>query len=509
MAAPPTNSIVELVRRSGTGDEAAAAQVFNQYLGKLTGLARSRLSRRLSRRVDADDVAASVFRSFFVGVRAGRLDVGNSQEFWGLLVTLTRRKIARQAEHHRAQRRSIEREVGRGEATDGAETADHDPTPLEAAVIADEVERLLARSNPTERLVIELTLQGQTAAEVASHVGISARTVRRTLANVRDQFIDDGAAPLPPRVTDGPLRRESLRSEADSSAWPPGVLTIRESDLLLKELIGQGGSGKVYRARWRGQPQDVAVKFLRKQFQIEPAAVSRFIREAQILAPLQHPGIVRLLGVGTSRGGRYVVLELVDGDDLETVRQRAPVSWTIACRWALAAAEAVEFAHQQGVLHCDLKPANLLLSSAGEIRVTDFGLAVSLKQIDSSAGWRGTAPFVAPELLTGDPSQLGPPVDVYGLSAVLYTLVAGRPPYCGNRVPDVLAQVMSPETPAPIKGLIRECPKGLSALCAVGLAKKPEHRFTNVGEFVANLQSVLRESDSPEAPSIAAATLSR
>src|SRR5262249_17945467 len=146
--------------------------------------------------------------------------------------------------------------------------------------------------------------------------------------------------------------------------------------VLLRQL-GQGGMGKVYRGLLRGEP--VAVKLLRKPLRQHGAAVARFREEAELLARLRHPGIVAVRGYGQlPGGGQLLVMDLVEGTDLARVLAAGPVAVAEAVRWVSEAADALEHAHAQGVVHCDLKPSNLLLDTAGHVRVADFGLARAL-----------------------------------------------------------------------------------------------------------------------------------
>ena len=164
-------------------------------------------------------------------------------------------------------------------------------------------------------------------------------------------------------------------------------------------MIGAGTMGKVYRARQHGEAGEVAVKFLRKSFLQQPRVVRRFLGEARTVSGLHHPNIVGIRGVGRTPGGAYfLVMELVDGPNLALVGRTRAISEGEAVRWSIQACDALEHAACDGVIHCDLKPANLLLDAAGHLRVADFGLARSLTgDTPWTAEIEGTAPFMAPE----------------------------------------------------------------------------------------------------------------
>lgn len=303
-----------------------------------------------------------------------------------------------------------------------------------------------------------------------------------------------------------PARREEIRAEllridrereresagavvgrspgAEAFETVAGLPALSHHDLLLRRLIGAGRIGKVYQAWHRVAGQEVAVKFLRKTLLQEPGVVRRFIGEASTVAGLGHPRIVAARGIGRTEGGSYfIVMDLVDGPDLARIARTRPVGVGEALRWMLEACEALEHAHEKGVIHCDLKPANLLLDSAGGIRVTDFGLARSLAgPSPGAAELEGTGPFMAPEQVSRSWGRIDRRTDVYGIGAVLFTLLTGRPPHPGRRLPDVLADVVSarpvispevlrPDLPGPVIDFCRKC-----------LAKSPDERYPSVRE---------------------------
>jgi RNA polymerase sigma factor (sigma-70 family) len=190
-ANPPS---AELLNQFCKGEPAAAAALHERYVARLVALARSRLSDSLAARVDAEDVVQSAYRSFFVRARAGEFQLHASGDLWRLLARITLRKLYRQAEHHTAQRRSVAREQAaspnRSDDSD-AFAASREPTPAEAAALADEIAHIMRRLNELQRQVLELRLQEHTIDEIAAHLGRSERTVRRTLATLRDAFAQE------------------------------------------------------------------------------------------------------------------------------------------------------------------------------------------------------------------------------------------------------------------------------------------------------------------------------
>jgi RNA polymerase sigma factor (sigma-70 family) len=177
----------ELLQQFRHGDDAAAAALHERYVARLVSLARSRLSGRLAARVDAEDVVQSAYRSFFLRARVGEFELQHSGDLWRLLARITLRKLYRQAEHHTAGRRSIAREqISTG--NDEVDAASREPTPDEAAALADELASAMQRLSQFERRVLELRLQEHTVDEIASQLGRSERTIRRTLAAIRSKL---------------------------------------------------------------------------------------------------------------------------------------------------------------------------------------------------------------------------------------------------------------------------------------------------------------------------------
>src|SRR5262249_24504689 len=245
-------------------------------------------------------------------------------------------------------------------------------------------------------------------------------------------------------------------------------------DILLQQQLGEGGMGKVYRALRRSTNTQVAVKLLRKPLRKHETATARFLEEAELLTRMRHPGIVTLHGLGLlPDGGHFLVMDLTEGSNLARELSTGPVPVVRALRWVSEAADAIDHAHLKGVVHCDLKPSNLLLDRAGRIHVTDFGLGRSLSGDPLSVG--GTAGFMAPEQADAAWGPISPRTDVYGLGAVLYTLLAGKPP------PSLA-----------LAALRRDVPASVAALCHRCLAREPERRLASAEELAATLRVLER-----------------
>jgi RNA polymerase sigma factor (sigma-70 family) len=471
----------ELLHRLSTGDEDAAHEVFQQYLERLTALARSRLSARLSPRIDPDDIVMSAYRSFFLRARRGEFHLAEGRDLWHLLVEITLHKLYRQTAHHTAQRRSYRRETAASEAATAAQS--REPSPETAAAVADELAAVIQELSPDVRRVLELRLQGCQIDEIAQSEGKSDRTVRRWLedakAALRKRFPQ--AVPLdqqrPPKITprSKPLWIDSL--------LPDSLLEFH--DYKLTRQIGAGGSGKVYRAVVRPAGTVVAVKFLKRSLLRRRELIERFVNEAKLVATLRHPGIIRIHGVGrTPNRGFFLAMDYWERGDLQTLLRAGQVSLRDALRWVGEGAEAIQHAHNHGVIHCDLKPGNLLLADDGRIVVSDFGLARTSDDLlrDDIAG---TPAFLAPEQLDPRWGAIGPRTDVYGLGAILYALLAGHPPRTGS-VRDILNAIAAGRAPNPISGV----PSNVAAFIQACLWSHSDARPVSAGQVAAQLQAV-------------------
>ena len=451
-------SSLVLLEQVREGDEPATEALFSRYYKRLTSLARSRLSARLARRIDPEDIVMSVYRSFFVGARAGRFTLNCGGDLWRLLSAVTRHKLSRQIRHNMADRRSVDNEVPIDQVKEARiRERQHAATPEQAVAVADELEWIFRHLDGGARRILELRLQGAQLSEVAQATGRSERTVRRTLAQVRSLMA---------------LRRDD-----------PGPLLSPE-DFLLQRMIGAGRMGKVYQAWRHGANHLVAVKYLRKSLLHEPQLVERFIGESRIVAGLHHRNIVGVHGLGRTPGGSYfIVMDLVQGPNLADLGKLRAISVDEAARWVIQVCSALEHAHSRGVIHCDLKPANLLIDEAGTVRVTDFGLARSLfGETPWAAEVEGTGPFMAPEQVSRAWGNIDARTDVFGVGAVLFTLLTGRAPWIGRKLPDILAAVTS-ATPVIAPAQIRpDLPDSLSDLCQKCLSKAPNDRFSTVAD---------------------------
>jgi predicted Ser/Thr protein kinase len=270
----------------------------------------------------------------------------------------------------------------------------------------------------------------------------------------------------------------------------------------IERELGRGAMGVVYAGRHVELGRPAAIKLLLDE-QESPDARQRFQRECEALARLgEHPGIVRLYDHGVHQGLPYVSLELVAGAPLdEALTRSGPWDEEPALQLGLQLCEALEFAHQAGILHRDLKPANVLLDETGRARVTDFGLAkdVAAESMTNTGQLLGTPSYMPPEQASGDRAQVGPRSDVYGLGATLFCVFTGQPPFSGQTLANVVTQIFTKPPPAPSSLRPRLNP-AIDRVILRALAKAPKDRYASAAELGAALQAVL-DGEAPEPPS--------
>lgn len=291
------------------------------------------------------------------------------------------------------------------------------------------------------------------------------------------------------------------RAEESVDLQEPAAALLRQRRFGPYELLGElgrGGMGIVFRARQRQPDRLVALKIIAAGELAEPRVVQRFRREAEAAAALEHPNIVSIYEVGEQGGLPYFSMRLIEGPTLaETLAQRGPGGQpqTRAALEAMVAlvgrlARAVQFAHERGVLHRDLKPGNVLLDLHGEPHLTDFGLAKLMEQ-DSSLTLTnailGTPSYMAPEQADGDARAATTATDVYGLGAILYELLTGRPPFQGATPVETLRQVAEwePRRPALLNPAVD---RDLETICLKALAKEPSRRYVSAAALANDLE---------------------
>jgi eukaryotic-like serine/threonine-protein kinase len=291
----------------------------------------------------------------------------------------------------------------------------------------------------------------------------------------------------------------------------PAASTSRPElpDYEILEVLGEGGMGIVFKARQRSLKRTVALKMVSGN-RFSPGTRRRFQIEAETIARLHHPNIVQIYEVGEHEGRPYLALEYVEGGSLaDFLAATGPLSVRQAVDLAAQLAQAMQYAHEKGVVHRDLKPANILLGSVGAVsgewsgasvyqpsistsqpKITDFGLAKLLDDDQSrtrSGAILGTPAYMAPEQARGQTQAVGPRADVYSLGAILYEMLTGQPPFFGHSSWELLSQVIHAEPQRPSRKRARLA-RDLDTICLKALTKDPGRRYASAGALAADLQ---------------------
>jgi serine/threonine protein kinase len=257
--------------------------------------------------------------------------------------------------------------------------------------------------------------------------------------------------------------------------------------------VARGGMGVVYKARQKGLNRIVALKMILPGRLSNPDDLQRFRVEAEATARLQHPNIVAVHEVGEVDGQHYYSMDFIDGPSLSKRLSQGPLPGKQAARYILTVAQAMHHAHTHGILHRDLKPSNILLDAQDEPHITDFGLAKKLGGDSSqtrTGAIMGTPSYMAPEQAAGKIKELGPACDVYGLGAMLYELLTGRPPFRSDTPIDTIMQVLERD-PAPPRLLNAKVDHDLETICLKCLEKDPRRRYASADALAQDLDRYL------------------
>src|SRR6266536_2597716 len=255
-------------------------------------------------------------------------------------------------------------------------------------------------------------------------------------------------------------------------------------------VLGRGGMAEVYLGTDRVLGRKVAVKVLEPQYARDASFVARFRREAQSAASLNHPNVVNVFDTGSDDGTHFIVMEYVQGKTLSQVIKDAPLLPERAVEIAQSVAEALAFAHQNGIVHRAVKPGNIMLTPSGDVKVMDFGIAraTTSDSLTQTATVLGTATYFSPEQAQGEPVDARS--DVYSLGCVLYEMLTAQPPFSADTAVAVAYKHVR-EDPVPPSSLNRDVPAGLDAIVMKCLAKNPDNRFQSAEELRQDLARFL------------------
>ncbi len=366
----------------------------------------------------------------------------------------------------------------------------------------------------SERARLEET-QAATLAQSAvtpSEDPAATAAMPRTEAGATETIVEPrtGAATAPATAS---MRSESLGYEVAVTVGRSDMPSMLGGYKLLKEL-GRGGMGAVYLARQLSLNRQVALKVMKPQWASDAAFVARFTREAYAAAQLTHHNVVQIYDFGEDKGTTFFSMEFVEGQTLGALlKEKTRLDADEAVGYVLQAARGLKFAHDQSMIHRDIKPDNLLLNRDGIVKVADLGLVktpefaeaeaardkagIALLPVSSDPASQitmanvamGTPAFMAPEQAK-DAARVDARADIYSLGCTLYILVTGRPPFEGKTVVEILSKHQTePITPPDL--VAKRVPKALSEIILKMTAKKPEDRFSDLGDVIRALENYL------------------
>jgi serine/threonine protein kinase len=305
------------------------------------------------------------------------------------------------------------------------------------------------------------------------------------------EMLEDFASDAGTYDTAPPTLGAVVSADEDRARWEKRLRRALGDDYELLDLLGTGGFGRVYRVRDLQLERLVALKVLHPALIRDPSVVERFRREAQLAARLDHPNIVNIYEIGGRSGLIWYTMELIDGPSLaQLVEREGPLALDRVLRILREGLSALAHAHGFGLVHRDIKPENLLIASDGSLQITDFGLALALRQkFGGATSQSGTPQFASPEQLLGE--RVDQRSDLYSLAAVAYYALLGRPPFPGITPEQILARQATDQLPDAI-GRREDVSDALREVLDRALRADVEARYGSAAEF---LQAVNRATD--------------
>ena len=254
------------------------------------------------------------------------------------------------------------------------------------------------------------------------------------------------------------------------------------------EKLGEGGMGVVYKAEDTKLQRVVALKFLPENLTRDAEAKARLIQEARAAAALNHPNICTIYEIDESEGQVFLALEFIEGETLKKKVNSDQLSVTSVIEYALQIASGLQAAHERGVVHRDIKSANVMLTTKGQIKIMDFGLAklAGSSLLTKEKSTMGTVAYMSPEQARG--RKVDPRTDLWSFGVVLYEMLTGQLPFQSDHEQVMIYAIIN-ETPEPISDLRPDTPKELEDIVNKALTKNPDKRYQNVDAMLADLQA--------------------
>lgn len=323
------------------------------------------------------------------------------------------------------------------------------------------------------------------------------------------RWADAWGAALASTTIAGPGASRTATSPAASPPAPPSPPEERRVPLtigrfLIRGVLGRGGMGEVFLAHDPRLDRDVALKLLPVELANDPVRRERFLVEARAAAALNHPHITTIHEIGQAAGRDYIALEYVEGRTIQELLATRRLPRTEFVNLAVQLAEALEYAHQHGIVHCDIKPANVMVNSLGQAKLLDFGLAkiAHLRLLEGTRGAGdivGTPGAMSPEQARGQPLDFRS--DVFSFGSVLYEMAAGAPAFSGATALETMDAVVNDAPPA-LEPLRPDLPPALIAVLNRTLAKDPRQRPQSMTLVAAELRRFRRHGDARRTPGL-------
>ena len=277
------------------------------------------------------------------------------------------------------------------------------------------------------------------------------------------------------------------QTDAGNGAWT--TLPRSLGRYRLDELVGTGGFGQVWKGFDPELQRTVAVKVPRPDRLGSLDQADKFLAEARKVAQLRHPGIVPVHDVGRDGQWCFIVSDFIEcGSLAERIKKQRP-DWRESARLIAELAEILHYAHQQGFIHRDIKPGNILLDAEGKPYLADFGIAISEGE-GHGPGTAGTLAYMPPEQLSDGASRIDFRTDIYGLGVVLYELLTGQKPFTGNNPLDLRNAILSGQ-PIPPRAIAANLPLALERICLKAMAKDPVERYATAKDYAVALKAVI------------------
>ncbi len=475
----------ELIAKWRTGSQQAAAVLMERYRLRLIALVASRLSPGQRGSIDPEDVVQSAMGSFFRNTSSAsqsRLQIESTLSVWNLLAMFAKRKLSRSLERASAAKRGAGWDRNMLDQIDLLEIQQATPETQDVAELVNELNSMLA---PDQVELLELMLAGNTQREIADELSVDERTVRRRVTTIRNL--------LTPH-----LFENQITDDEDAILRPPNfsLPRIGYGQFVLGKMIGSGGFGKVYQARMQATATPVAVKFMHRHLWTDVRAKNSFLHEIDQASRIDHPGIIKYLGWGESpHGGPYILSELIEGSPLSHCRPMGDLHLVHILKQVC---ESIGVAHSSGVVHGDLTPNNILISTDGRAIITDFGLSTCLQPIEQSQGVDsavrsvgGSLGYAAPEQVSPAFGSIGPWTDIYAIGAIAYFCLVGIAPHAKADVAESLSSTISEEEETIASNVpITAASETLSRLVKLALRKTVTDRPNDIPTLMAALSEL-------------------